>query len=89
MCVIRLGGCGAGKGSQGWWALVVLAVVALQWCGTLEAATPALTEQAVTPGAPNSRYWVDPDIDPMVRDVVHAVQREKAALDAAGRVGKT
>jgi len=91
MCVIRLGGCRAGKGSQGWWALVVLAVVALQGCGTLErrdAVPPALTEQAVTPGAPNSRYWVDRDIDPMVRDAVHAVEREKAALAAAGKAGK-
>jgi hypothetical protein len=90
MCAISAGGCRAGKGSQ-WWALVVLAVIVLQGCGTLErreAVPTALTEQAVTPGAPNSRYRLDRDIDPMVRDAVQAVQREKAPLAAAGKVGK-
>lgn len=68
--------------------LVAAASLALQGCGTLErreAVPPALTEKAVTPGAPNSRYWVDRDIDPMVRDGMDSIQREKAALAKAGK----
>ena len=88
MRVIRRGGCGAGNGSHWVLALAMLAAAALPGCGALErreGVPPALTEKAVTPGAPNSRYWVDRDIGPVIRDVTQAVQREKAALAAAGK----
>ena len=88
MRVIRRGACGAGNGSHWVLALAMLAAAALPGCGALErreGVPPALTEKAVTPGAPNSRYWVDRDIGPVIRDVTQAVQREKAALAAAGK----
>jgi predicted acylesterase/phospholipase RssA len=88
MGVNRRGGCGAGKGAHWVLALAVLAAVALPGCGALErreGVPPALTEKAVTPGAPNSRYWVDRDIEPVIRDAAQAGQREHAALAAAGK----
>ena len=87
MGVNRRGGCGAGKESHWVLLLAVLAAVALPGCGALErreGVPPALTEQAVTPGAPNSRYWLDRDIEPVIRDAAQAGQREQAALAAAG-----
>lgn len=88
MGVTRLAGGAAGKGSRGWLALAVLAAVVLSGCATLErreGVPPALTEKAITPGAPGSRYWVDRDLEPMIRDALQAVQREKVALATAGK----
>jgi patatin-like phospholipase len=71
-----------------WWTMVLAAAVGMQGCGTLErrAAVPETkTEQAITPGAPNSRYWVDSDITPMAKDGVDSILRERAALQAEGK----
>lgn len=82
------GGRGPRKGSPWCLALAAMAVLALQGCGSLErreAVPPALTENAVTPGAPDSRYWVDRDIGPLIRDATQSIERERAALAKAGK----
>ena len=59
-------------------------------CGHPERATAvpdALTTQAVVPGIPNSRFWVDTDPDAMVVEAADGVQRELAALAAEGYEG--
>jgi len=52
-------------------------------CGTLPrlaAVPPNLTEQAVIPGIPNSRFWLDRDLDPFIQSVVEDFRREQHAL---------
>jgi predicted acylesterase/phospholipase RssA len=49
----------------------------------LEAVPSTLTETAVIPGIPNSRYWVDRDLGPFVEQVLHDLERESEALDSA------
>jgi hypothetical protein len=52
-------------------------------CGTLPrlaAVPPNLTEQAVIPGIPNSRFWLDRDLGPFIQSVVDDFRREKLAL---------
>jgi hypothetical protein len=52
-------------------------------CGTLPrlaAVPPNLTEQAVMPGIPNSRFWLDRDLDPFIQFVVEDFRREQHAL---------
>jgi hypothetical protein len=71
-----------------WWAFVLTAVPSAQGCTTLERRTAVpetTTEQAVTPGVPNSRYWVDTDLTPMAKDALESVRREKATLLAEGK----
>ena len=92
MSLGRLPDLPAGKGVRAWLAVAGLGAILLQGCGALErreAVPPGSTEAAVTPGAPDSRYWVDRDIDPMVRDGMQSIQLEKAALAAAGKATGT
>jgi predicted acylesterase/phospholipase RssA len=51
----------------------------------LDAVPATLTERAVIPGIPNSRYWVDFDMAPFIRSVLEDERREKEALARAGR----
>ena len=69
------------------WPAIGIACVILQGCASLERlpAVPAdRTTQAVVPGIPNARYWVDSDLGPYVKDALKSVEREMAALAAAG-----
>jgi hypothetical protein len=63
--------------------LTTLAIsVLLQACRTLprlDAVPPNLTEQAVIPGIPNSRFWLDRDLNPFIRSVVQDFRREQDA----------
>jgi hypothetical protein len=55
----------------------------LQGCRTLprlDAVPPALTEQAVIPGIPNARFWLDRDLNPFIQSVVEDFKRERDAL---------
>lgn len=55
----------------------------LQGCRTLprlDAVPPALTEQAVIPGIPNARFWLDRDLTPFIQSVVEDFKRERNAL---------
>lgn len=54
----------------------------------LAAVPDELTLQAQIPGIPNARYWVASDIEPMVRDVVAARERERAFLQRSGHQGE-
>ena len=71
------------------WLIALSATMFLQGCATnLERRTAvpmAKTEEAITPGGPNSRYWVDSDLTPMAKDGIDAHEREKAALLAEGK----
>ena len=65
---------------------LALAVV-LQGCQTLprrDAVPLQLTEKAVVVEAPGARYWPELDIDPMLRDGVASVERERRVLASAG-----
>jgi hypothetical protein len=69
-------------------AVFLSGVLLLAGCGALErreAVPPDRTERALTPGADNSRYWIDRDLAPIAREGAAALQREKAALLAAGK----
>jgi hypothetical protein len=69
--------------------LTILALSTLQVaCGTLPrlpAVPPNLTEQAVIPGIPNSRFWLDRDLDPFIQSVVDDFRREQHALGISDR----
>jgi hypothetical protein len=67
-------------------ALVVS--VLLQACGSLprlDAVPSTLTETAVIPGIPNSRYWLDRDLAPFIQSVIQDDKREREALARAGK----
>ena len=69
MSLGRLPDLPAGKGVRAWLAVAGLGAILLQGCGALErreAVPPGSTEAAVTPGAPDSRYWVDPQGSPHI-----------------------
>ncbi len=60
----------------------------LQACGSLprlDAVPPALTETAAISGIPNSRYWLDRDLAPFIRDAIQDSRRESEALAEAGK----
>jgi len=63
--------------------LATLAVtILLQACGTLrriEAVPADQTEQAVIPGIPNARFWLDRDLNPFVQSVIQDLKREQDA----------
>jgi len=64
------------------------AIVGVEGCATLErreAVPVTKTEQAITPGALNSRYWPDADMTPMAEDGAKAIQRERSVLLAEGK----
>ena len=68
-------------------AAIVLLMAIAGGCASLSRrpAVPSdLTIRAVTPGAPESRYWPDIDARPMFRDSLLSVDRESRALDDAG-----
>jgi len=67
--------------------LAIALAVALQGCQTLprrDAVPLRFTERAVVVEAPGARYFPEQDIDPMLRDGVASVEREKQALASAG-----
>jgi len=51
----------------------------------LDAVPPELTQKALTAGGPNARYWPGLRHHDMANDGVQSVQRERAALLAAGK----
>jgi hypothetical protein len=62
--------------------------VLLQSCHALprlEAVPPDQTEQAIIPGIPNARFWLDRDLDPFVQSVIQDFNREEDALARPGR----
>jgi hypothetical protein len=62
--------------------------VLLQACESLprlDAVPSTLTERAVIPGIPNSRYWLDRDLAPFIQSVIQDDKRESAALARAGK----
>jgi predicted acylesterase/phospholipase RssA len=64
-----------------------LLVAALCSCAALprlEAVPESLTEQAVVPGIPGSRLWMDRDLAPFVQVVTQDLARERAALEQQG-----
>jgi patatin-like phospholipase len=69
--------------------VVTLALaVLLQACRALpriEAVPPDQTEQAVIPGIPNSRFWLDRDLAPFIQSVIQDSNREEKALARSGR----
>jgi len=61
--------------------------LALRFPPRLPAVPQELTTRAVVPGIPNARYWIGEDIQPFIRDVIAARQREEAFLARSGHVG--
>ena len=64
----------------------------LQGCQTLprkDAVPVQFTAKAVVVAAPGARYWPEQDIDPMLRDGVASVERERASLASTGNAGST
>jgi hypothetical protein len=62
--------------------------VLLQSCYALprlEAVPPDQTEQAIIPGIPSARFWLDRDLDPFVQSVIQDFDREEDALVRSGR----
>jgi hypothetical protein len=47
-----------------------------------------LTTRAVVPGIPGARYWVGTDLEPFVREVIAAREREAAFLASSGHAGE-
>ncbi|HKC16807.1 MAG TPA: hypothetical protein VKC11_08880, partial [Steroidobacteraceae bacterium] len=68
-------------------AAIMLAIV-LQACAPLPRLGPVpegQTEQAVVPGMPDSRIWMDRDLTSFVKVVLEDNARERSALLQAGR----
>lgn len=62
----------------------------LQGCGTLNrlAAVPAKdTIRAKIPGIPNARFWVDADLNPLIREDIKELEREDVEWAHEGRHG--
>lgn len=74
--------------------VVVIAAIAiyvyqlLQLPERLPAVPEELTVQAQIPGIPNARFWVGIDIEPMVREILAARQREQDYFASSGRNGE-
>jgi hypothetical protein len=69
-------------------AAAIILTVALQACAPLPRLGPvpeAQTEQAVVPGMPDSRLWMDRDLTTFVTVVIEDNARERSALLEAGR----
>ena len=69
----------------------MLACLVLQGCASptrLDAVPADRTTQAVVPGVPNARYWVDIDVSGMTRDVIKSFGREQEMRVAAGRANE-
>jgi predicted acylesterase/phospholipase RssA len=54
----------------------------------LPAVPEALTIRAEIPGIPNARFWIGIEIEPMVREVIAARERERAFLARSGHTGE-
>jgi predicted acylesterase/phospholipase RssA len=68
-------------------AIVLAATAALQACGTVARLDPVpanLVGRAVTPGIPNSRYWEDVDLSPLIQYILDDDSGEREALSKAG-----
>ena len=68
-------------------AATIMFTVALQACAPLTRLGPvpeAQTEQAVIPGMPDSRIWMDRDLSSFVKVVIEDNARERSALLQAG-----
>ena len=68
-----------------------LACLMLQGCASparLPAVPEDRTTQAVVPGVPNARYWVDIDVSGMTRDVIKSFGREQEMRVAAERANE-
>src|SRR5258706_13235777 len=66
----------------------IMLVFILQACAPLSRVGPvpeAQTEQAVVPGMPDSRIWMDRDLTTFVKVVLDDNARERSALLEAGR----
>jgi hypothetical protein len=69
-------------------AAALVVGVWLQACGSLprlDAVAPTLTERAVIPGIPNSRFWLDRDLVPFIQAVLQDNERERTTLAKAGK----
>src|SRR5262245_12123058 len=64
----------------GWWNL--------RFPARLPGVPPELTMKAVIPGIPGARYFVASDLEPFVRDVVAAREREMAYRSRTGQSGE-
>src|SRR5260221_10936583 len=68
-------------------AAAILLALALQACAPLLRLGPVpevQTEQAVVPGMPDSRIWMDRDLTTFVKVVIDDTVRERSALLKAG-----
>ncbi len=71
--------------------LIVVIVVAVRGAripDRLSAVPEELALKAVVPGIPGARYWVGEDIEPFVRDMLAAREREMKLLAGAGQTGE-
>ncbi len=69
------------------WAAAILLAAALQACTPLTRLGPvpeAQTEQAVVPGMPDSRLWMDRDLTAFIKVAMDDNARERSALLQAG-----
>jgi predicted acylesterase/phospholipase RssA len=69
-------------------ATLLATSILLQACRDLprlQAVPPDLTERAIVPGIPNSRFWLDRDLDPFIQSVIQDFKREEDALARSGR----
>jgi predicted acylesterase/phospholipase RssA len=67
--------------------LAALGLRALKAPARFPAVPPELTTRAEIPGIPGARYWVGTGLEPFVRDVLAARQREKEHLARTGHTG--
>lgn len=73
----------------GLWLAAAL-VLPIQACSHPErqpAVPDALTTKAEVPGLPGTRYWIDSDIGPFIKDAVESRKNEDAYLARAGHKG--
>lgn len=69
-------------------ALIVVALRIARAPERLPAVPAELTRKAEIPGIPGARYWVREDLEPFVRDMIAAREREVAARSRAGQTGE-
>jgi hypothetical protein len=69
-------------------AIAVYLYQLLQLPERLQAVPEQLTMRAQIPGIPNARFWVGLEIEPMVRELLAAREREEAYLARTGHTGE-
>ncbi|MGB5062587.1 MAG: patatin-like phospholipase family protein [Candidatus Competibacter sp.] len=70
--------------------LVVVLLLLLQGCATtsrLVAVPVKDTTRAVIPGIPNARFWVDADLNPLIREDIKEFEREEVEWTDEGHRG--